>query len=172
MCEEAERLGAHSVWFTEHHLFDVDYLTQPLTFAAAVAARTRRVRIGTALVVAPLHNPVELAEQGALVDLLSAGRLDLGVGAGYRPPEYELYGVSQEGRYGRTDECVRQLRRLWADGGVTPRPVQDRVPLWLGYQGPMGARRAGLLGEGLLTLDPALLAPYRAGLAEAGHDPS
>jgi alkanesulfonate monooxygenase SsuD/methylene tetrahydromethanopterin reductase-like flavin-dependent oxidoreductase (luciferase family) len=172
MCEEADRLGAHSVWLTEHHLFDDDYLTQPLTFAAAVAARTRRVRIGTALVVAPLHNPVELAEQGALVDLVSAGRLDLGVGAGYRLPEYELYGVSAERRYGRTDETVRCLRTLWAAGGVTPSPVQDRVPIWLGYQGPQGARRAGLLGEGLLSIDPTLLEPYRDGLLAAGHDPS
>src|SRR4051812_28002477 len=156
MCEEADHLGAHSVWFTEHHLFDDDYLTQPLTFAAAVAARTRRVRIGTALVIAPLHNPVELAEQGALVDLVSAGRLELGVGAGYRPPEYELYGASATGLYGRTDGTVRRLRELWGAGGVTPAPVQDRVPLWLGYQGPQGARRAGVLGEGLLSIDPAL----------------
>jgi alkanesulfonate monooxygenase SsuD/methylene tetrahydromethanopterin reductase-like flavin-dependent oxidoreductase (luciferase family) len=135
MCEEADRLGAHSVWFTEHHLFDDDYLTQPLMFAAAAAARTRRVRIGTALVIAPLHHPVELAEQGALVDLLSAGRLELGVGAGYRRPEYDLYGASPTGLYARTDGAVRQLRQLWA-GGVTPAPVQDRVPIWLGYQGP------------------------------------
>lgn len=172
MCEEADRLGAHSVWFTEHHLFDDDYLTQPLTFAAAVAARTRRVRIGTALVIAPLHRPAALAEQGALVDLLSGGRLELGVGAGYRPPEYELYEVPPTRRYARTDETVRQVRRLWGSGGVTPTPAQRRVPIWLGYQGPQGAHRAGVLGEGLLSLDPALVAPYRAGLAAAGHDPA
>lgn len=172
MCEEADRLGAHSVWFTEHHLFDDDYLSQPLTFAAAVAARTSRVRIGTALVVAPLHRPAALAEQGALVDLLSAGRLELGVGAGYRPPEYELYGVPAARRYARTDDTVRQLRKLWGDGGVTPAPAQQRVPIWLGYQGPQGARRAGVLGEGLLSLDPALVEPYLAGLSQGGHDPA
>ena len=170
MCEEAEHLGAHSVWLTEHHLFDDDYLTQPLTFAAAVAARTRRVRIGTALVVAPLHHPVEIAEQAALVDLISAGRLELGLGAGYREPEYRLFGVTGERRYGRTDDCVREVRRLWAEGGLTPRPVQHPVPLWLGYQGPQGARRAGLLGTGLLSLDPDLVEPYRKGLADGGHD--
>ena len=86
MCEEAERLGAHSVWLTEHHLFDDDYIAQPLVFAAAIAARTRRVRIGTAIVIAPLHSPVEIAEQSALVDVVSGGRLDLGLGAGYRVP--------------------------------------------------------------------------------------
>ena len=173
-CEEAERLGAHSVWFTEHHRFDDGYLSQPLTFAAAAAARTSRVRLGTAVIVAPLHSPVEIAEQAALVDLISGGRLDVGIGAGYRVPEYRLYGVSGERRYGVTDERARELRRLWADcdGGVTPRPVQERVPLWMGYLGPQGARRAGLLGEGLLAADPTLWEPYRAGLVEGGHDPA
>src|SRR5206468_685378 len=61
---------------------------------------------------------------------------------------------------------------LLGDGGVTPQPVQRPLPIWLGYQGPQGARRAGLLGTGLLTIDPDLVAPYRAGLAEGGHDPS
>jgi alkanesulfonate monooxygenase SsuD/methylene tetrahydromethanopterin reductase-like flavin-dependent oxidoreductase (luciferase family) len=172
LCEEAERLGAGSVWFTEHHLFDDGYLTQPLTFAAAVAARTNRVRIGTAIVIAPLHHPAELAEQAALVDLISDGRLDLGIGAGYRVPEYELFDASPERRYAQTDGRARRLRQLWGPGGVTPRPVQDPLPLWLGYQGPQGARRAGLLGEGLLTIDENSWGPYREGLVEAGHDPA
>jgi alkanesulfonate monooxygenase SsuD/methylene tetrahydromethanopterin reductase-like flavin-dependent oxidoreductase (luciferase family) len=172
LCEEAERLGAASVWFTEHHLFDDGYLAQPLTFAAAVAARTRRVRIGTAIVIAPLHHPAELAEQAAMVDLVSNGRLDLGIGAGYRIPEYALYGAPTERRYAQTDDRARRLRELWGPGGITPRPVQDPMPLWLGYQGPQGARRAGLLGEGLLTADARSWAPYQAGLVEAGHDPA
>ncbi|MBS9376417.1 LLM class flavin-dependent oxidoreductase [Rhodococcus sp. B50] len=170
MCEEAERLGAGSVWFSEHHLFDDGYLTQPLTFAAAAAARTRRIRLGTAILIAPLHSPVEVAEQAALVDLISDGRLDLGIGTGYRKPEYELYGASDRQRYGRTDDMVRRLRELWSKGGVTPAPVQDPIPVWLGYHGPQGARRAGLLGAPLLTPNRESWTAYRAGLTEGGHD--
>ncbi|WP_423748028.1 LLM class flavin-dependent oxidoreductase [Frankia canadensis] len=150
--------------------FDDDYIAAPLTYAAAIAARTSRVRIGTAIVIAPLHHPAEIAEQAAMVDLVSNGRLDLGIGAGYRVPEYELFGASLQRRYAQTDERAREIRRLWAPGGVTPRPVQDPPPIWMGYQGPQGARRAGLLGESLLSADAALWEPYRAGLAEAGHD--
>ena len=172
LCEEADRLGIHSLWFTEHHKFDDGYLSQPLTFAAAVAARTSRARIGTAVLVAPLHHPARLAEEAALVDLISNGRLELGLGAGYRKPEYDLYGASMDRRYGQTDDQIRALRRLWGAGGVTPQPVQDPVPLWLGYLGPQGAGRAGRLGTGLLTANPQMWAPYREALISAGHDPS
>ena len=168
VCQEAERLGASSLWFSEHHLFDDDYLTSPLTFAAAAAARTCRVRLGTAVVIAPLHHPAEIAEQGVVVDLLSGGRLDLGLGAGYRVPEYELFDTSASSRYGRTDASVRRLRELWREDGVRPQPLQGEIPIWLGYQGPQGARRAGLLGERLLCADAALWAPYSQGLTEAG----
>jgi alkanesulfonate monooxygenase SsuD/methylene tetrahydromethanopterin reductase-like flavin-dependent oxidoreductase (luciferase family) len=170
LCEEADALGCHSIWLSEHHLFDDGYLPQPLTFAAAVAARTARARIGTAIVIAPLHHPAELAEQAAIVDLVSAGRLDLGLGAGYRVPEFRLFGTDLGHRYGATDACARELRRLWEV--VTPRPAQERLPIWLGYQGPKGARRTGHLGEGLLSIDPRLWPPYRDALIEAGHDPA
>lgn len=172
LCEEAERLGAHSVWLSEHHLFDDGYLPQPLTFAAAVAARTTRVRIGTAVLLAPLHSAAEIAEQVAVVDLVSNGRVDLGLGAGYRVPEFELFGADISRRYGLTDGRVRELRALWAEGRVTPAPVQPRVPIWLGYQGPKGARRAGRLGEGLLSATAALWEPYAEGLREGGHEPA
>src|SRR4051794_18992413 len=172
MCQEAERLGIDSVWVSEHHRFDDGYLPQPLTMLAAIAARTTQVRLGTAVLVAPLHHPAEIAEQAAVVDLLSDGRLDLGLGAGYRIPEYELYGADPTRRYADTDGRAREVRRLWDGGGVSPLPVQERVPIWMGYQGPKGARRAGLLGEGLLSLDPKLYPIYRDGLIDGGHDPA
>jgi alkanesulfonate monooxygenase SsuD/methylene tetrahydromethanopterin reductase-like flavin-dependent oxidoreductase (luciferase family) len=170
MCEEAEHLGCPSVWLSEHHLFDDGYLPEPLTFAAAIAARTRTIRIGTAIVIAPLHHPATLAEQVAVVDILSGGRVDLGIGAGYRVPEFELFGADLSKRYAATDGCARELRDLWER--ITPRPVQERVPIWMGYQGPQGARRAGTLGEGLLSTAPHLWPEYRAALDAAGHDPA
>lgn len=172
VCEEAERLGIDSLWFSEHHLFDDGYLTQPLTFAAAVAARTTRARIGTAVLIAPLHHPVAIAEQAALVDLISGGRLSLGIGAGYRVPEFTLYGRSAKGRFASTDSMYRELHRLWGPNGVTPPPVQQPPPVYLGYMGPRGVRRAGRIGARILTADAALWPQYRAGLREGGHPES
>ncbi|MCE2806997.1 MAG: LLM class flavin-dependent oxidoreductase [Actinobacteria bacterium] len=169
---EAERLGAASVWFSEHHLFTDGYLPQPLTFAAAAAARTSRVRIGTAVLVAALRPAALVAEEAAVIDQLSGGRLELGIGAGYSVPEYELYNADIAKRYGLTDAAVAEIRRLLDDGIVTPPAAQNPFPLWLGYQGPQGAKRAGRLGVGLLSLDRSLLDPYREGLVEGGHDPA
>lgn len=172
LVEEAERLGAASVWLSEHHFFEDGYLPQPLTFAAAIAARTTRIRIGTAVLLAALRTPTQLAEEAAVVDILSGGRLDLGVGLGYRIPEYERFGRPFARRFAQTEACLREVVRLWETGGVTPGPVQRPLPLWGGFFGPRGARLAGELGAGLLALDPALLRPYRAGLAAGGHDPA
>lgn len=169
---EAERLGVSSVWLSEHHRFDDGYLSQPLMLAAAVAARTSSIRIGTGVLVAPFHHPVHLAEQATLVDLLSGGRLDLGLGAGRRLREFELFGADYARRYDLTDELVVRLREQWADPAVLPAPVHGDIPVWLGYYGPRGARRAGRLGAGLLALEPAILEPYLAGLRDGGHDPA
>jgi alkanesulfonate monooxygenase SsuD/methylene tetrahydromethanopterin reductase-like flavin-dependent oxidoreductase (luciferase family) len=169
---EAERLGAASVWFSEHHLFSDGYLPQPLTFAAAAAARTTRVRIGTAVLLAALRPAALVAEEAAVIDQISGGRLELGIGAGYSVPEYELYNADITKRYGLTDAAVAEIRRLLDEGIVTPPAAQNPFPIWLGYQGPQGAKRAGRLGVGLLSLDRALLDPYREGLVEGGHDPA
>jgi len=168
---EAERLGAGGVWLSEHHLFDDGYLSQPLTMAAALAARTSTVRIGTAVLVAPLRHPRHIAEEAAIVDLISNGRLELALGAGYSAVEYDAFDVDGSRRYELTDAAVTKVRRLWLSGEVLPPPVQQQPPLWLGYQGPRGAERAGRLGVRLLSLNRELLVPYQRGLTEAGHDP-
>jgi alkanesulfonate monooxygenase SsuD/methylene tetrahydromethanopterin reductase-like flavin-dependent oxidoreductase (luciferase family) len=148
LCEEADRLGIAGLWMSEHHGFDDGYLPQPLAFAAAVAARTGRARIGTAVLNAFLRPAVDVAEQAAIVDAISAGRMELGLGAGYRKVEADLYGASFAHRFDAVDERTREVRRIWEEGTARPSPTQERPLIWLGYQGPLGARRAGRLGEG------------------------
>ena len=174
---EAERLGAEAVWLTEHHFFDDGYLPQCWTLAAAIAARTERVRIGTAVALLPLHHPAEWAEQIALVDVISGGRVEPGFGVGYRKPEYVAFQGDFKHRYGVFAARITDLRRLWGEEPgatypVTPAPIQRPVPMWGGFGGPRGARLAGRLGLGLQSIDPKLLAPYQDGLTAGGHDPS
>ncbi len=124
------------------------------------------------MLLAPFRSAVQIAEEATIVDLVSSGRLELGLGAGYRLPEFELFAADITRRYTTTDARARELRELWDAGRLTPAPAQARVPIWMGYQGPRGARRAGLLGEGLLSASAALYEPYREGLEEGGHDPA
>jgi alkanesulfonate monooxygenase SsuD/methylene tetrahydromethanopterin reductase-like flavin-dependent oxidoreductase (luciferase family) len=166
--EEAERLGADSVWLSEHHFFDDGYLPQPLTYAAAIAARTKRLRIGTAVLLAPLRRAIDIAEQTAIVDLVSGGRFDLGLGAGYRVPEFAAYEASLDDRFKRVPDRVNEIREIFAKGGVTPGPLQDPFPIWCGFGTPIGARRAGRLGVGLLAVGREIAVAYRRGLEEGG----
>jgi alkanesulfonate monooxygenase SsuD/methylene tetrahydromethanopterin reductase-like flavin-dependent oxidoreductase (luciferase family) len=168
-CEEADRLGIDSLWLTEHHFFEDGYLPQTLTFAAAIAARTRRARIGTAIMIPGLRPALDVAEQAGIVDLVSGGRLELGLGAGYRVPEFEAFGKDIGERYALLERSADEIKRLWEDGGFTPAPVQPRAPLWIGAHGPRGARLAGRLGAGLLSFSPKVLEPYRTALEAHGH---
>jgi alkanesulfonate monooxygenase SsuD/methylene tetrahydromethanopterin reductase-like flavin-dependent oxidoreductase (luciferase family) len=174
---EAERLGGEAVWLTEHHFFEDGYLPQCWTLAAAIAARTSRMRIGTAVALLPLHDPVEWAEQIALVDLISGGRVEPGFGLGYRKPEYQAFEGDFKHRYQVFAERITELRRLWGEEPgairlITPGPLQKPMPMWGGFGGPRGARLAGRLGLGLQSIDRSLLDPYREGLAAGRHDPS
>ena len=163
----ADAEGIDAIWVTEHHGFADGYLPAPLTFCAAVAARTSRARIGTAVVVSPLVHPLALAEQAAVVDILSDGRLELGLGAGWRAAEFAAFGADFSGRYQALEESVRALPGLWDSGQAAPAPVQRPLPVWVGARGPRGARLAGRTGSGLLWIDHDLLEPYLAGLAQA-----
>lgn len=172
LVQEADRRGIGSLWVTEHHFVDDDYLPQPLPALAAIAARTSRARLGTGVIVAPLQHPMLIAEQAALVDVISGGRLELGLGAGYVAPEFEAYGVDISRRYLDTDHALAEVGRIFADGECAPGPVQSPVPIWAGYLGPVGARRAGRLGVGLLTYRRESYPLYHEALVGAGHDPA
>ncbi len=162
LAEEAERLGFDSVWVSEHHFLDDGYLPSLLPMCAAIAARTRTIGIGTGVLLAPLHDPIRVAEDAAVVDLLSGGRLILGLGAGWRREEFETFGVplGEAGR--RLERAVRILREAWAPGlvgegpvevAVTPKPARGGPPIWLGAMSEAAVRRAGRIADGFLATE-------------------
>jgi len=140
--EWSEELGFDEVWFTEHHFIDYGLSVDPATLASAAASRTRRVRLGLAAAILPFHHPLRLAEQMALVDIISDGRLDVGVGRGNRPAEFAGYRVPQQESRERFDETVDVMQRAWTherfsyhgrffsfdDVRVIPKPVQRPHP--------------------------------------------
>jgi probable F420-dependent oxidoreductase len=162
--EEGERLGFEAVWLSEHHLVEDGMLPSPLVAAAAIAARTRRLRIGTNVLVLPLHHPLQVAEDAAVVDLVSGGRLLLGVGQGYARHEFEAFGVDRSQRSSRLEEGVAVIRQAWTRGRTgfagkhfrledlpfEPRP-RRRIPIYLGAVAEPAVRRAVRIGDGLLV---------------------
>jgi alkanesulfonate monooxygenase SsuD/methylene tetrahydromethanopterin reductase-like flavin-dependent oxidoreductase (luciferase family) len=138
----ADELGFDTVWLREHHFTDYGFLANPMVMAGHVAAITRRVRIGTAVMTLPLHHPIRAAEDAALVDVLSGGRLTYGVGRGYQSVEYGAFGVPLDEARERTDEAIQILRKLWTqerashkgrffefeDVRLQPKPIQAPHP--------------------------------------------
>src|SRR5260370_9539085 len=113
LAERADRLGLDSVWVSEHHFVDDGYLPALLPLCAAIAGRTERVEIGTGVVLTPLHDPLRLAEDAAVTDLISGGRLILGIGLGWRAEEFEAFGVPLAERVPRTLASIDTMRRAW-----------------------------------------------------------
>src|SRR5262249_28696338 len=162
LAERAEQLGLDSVWVSEHHFVDDGYLPALLPMCAAIAARTDRVRIGTGVMLAPLHDPLRLAEDAAVTDLISGGRLILGIGLGWREEEFAGLGVPLAERVPRMVAGMDTMRRAWrgdlAPGGarqdlpavaVRPLPAQPGgPPLWIGGPSEPAARRPGPLAGG------------------------
>lgn len=188
----ADELGYESIFLVEHHFTGNSQVSASLNLLSFLAARTRRMRLGTAVVVLPWHNPVLLAEQVATADLLSGGRVDFGVGKGYRDNEFESFCIPKAEATERFDECMEILRKAWTTPGrwshhgkhwnfenivVEPRPVQTpHPPFWMGAGSPEGVARAGAEGFNLLLdqLAPIELiiervAIYRAALEAAGQ---
>jgi alkanesulfonate monooxygenase SsuD/methylene tetrahydromethanopterin reductase-like flavin-dependent oxidoreductase (luciferase family) len=188
----AERAGLDSVWTSEHHFVDDAYLPSQLPLLAAIAARTDRIRLGTGVLLAPLFDPVHLAEDAAVTDLISGGRLILGLGLGWREEEFEGFGISMKQRPGRMEGIIGTLRQAWGEGlttgddryfrypglNVTPKPARGAAtPIWIGGGGEPAVRRVGRIADGYLgsAASPSAMA-LRAGwvreeAAQAGRDP-
>jgi len=157
----AEALGFDSVWMEEHHSVANHYWPSPLTVLAGFATRTSRVTLGTDIAVGAFHHPVRLAEDVAMLDVMSGGRVTLGVAIGYKPDEFALYGVPLEKRGARFEEQVAIMKGLWTgervsfkgayytvEGRLEPAPVQKpHPPLWIGGWGDITLRRAATLAD-------------------------
>lgn len=189
----AERLGFSDVWLTEHYFTGESVYCDSLMFAAALAMRTERVRIGFAVVQMPFHHPVRLATQLALLDNLSKGRIDVGIGKGTVYNEYEFvgHGLRSTDSRERMEEAVEIIERAWREApldyegrfhrlhvpAIRPRPVQQPGPrLWRSVISPGSFRECGRLGVPILTARLPVerirerWATYAAGIEEGGHD--
>ncbi|MET7425811.1 LLM class flavin-dependent oxidoreductase [Dactylosporangium sp. NPDC005555] len=191
---EAERLGYDSLW-TFQRLLAADApvyrsVLDPIVALTFAAARTSRIRLGVAVINLPFVSPVVLAKQVATLDVLSGGRVDLGLGAGWSPDEFAATGAPMRRRAARTREYVAVLRALWSGstsfdgefytvppGRMEPRPVQDAgVPILLGGAVPAAVRRAGEIADGWVSRSATDLsdissdvALVRAGAASSGR---
>ena len=158
---EAETLGYDILSVAEHHFLPDGWIPAPTVFLGALAEATEEIDLLTNIVILPLHNPIEIAEQAVVLDLLSGGRFHLGVAMGWRDEEFDAYGVEKSERVGRTVEGIQLIRRLFTERSVTydgdifrvedldlmPRPVQDSIPIWYGGQSEYAIRRAARMAD-------------------------
>jgi alkanesulfonate monooxygenase SsuD/methylene tetrahydromethanopterin reductase-like flavin-dependent oxidoreductase (luciferase family) len=189
----AEQLGFSDVWLTEHYFTGESVYNDSLMFAAALAMKTERIRIGFAVVQTPFHHPVRLAVQLALLDNLSKGRIDVGIGKGTVYNEYEFvgHGLRSHDSRERMEETIEILERAWTEAPLTfngkfhqvhipalrPKPVQQPgPPLWRSVISPGSFTECGKAGVPILTarLPVARIkerwALYEAGIDAGGHD--
>lgn len=154
----ADQLGYDVGWVAQHHFKGPDgFLPSPFPFLAALAERTERLRLGTSIVVLPLETPVRVAEDAAVVDLLSGGRLELGIGSGGDPGDFQAFGVDVATRHERTTAGLNILKRaFWGEPlGDRGQRLQPQAPtlvnrMWLSALSPLGAEYAAQNGVGLL----------------------
>ena len=183
----AEELGFDCVWVSEHHFSPECWNPSPFTFLAAVAARTERLRLGTYVLLLPLHNPVRVAEDVAVLDLLSRGRVDLGVGVGSSPAEFDTFGIPLGERLGRTFEALRIIERCFSgekfshagkyytfpDVHLTTRPVQrPGPPILVAAMGEQSVAWTARRGYGMAAGAGRGHDKYFAALREHGRDPA
>ena len=157
----AEELGFDSVWMEEHHSVVNHYWPSPLPVLAGFAARTSKMVLGTDILVAPFYHPTRLAEDCALLDIMSNGRFVLGIAIGYKPDEFALYGAELEKRGARFEEQMAIVKGLWTkdrithkgtyyqlEGSLEPKPITPGgPPVWIGGWGDITLRRAATMAD-------------------------
>ncbi|KPH59854.1 MULTISPECIES: LLM class flavin-dependent oxidoreductase [Novosphingobium] len=182
---ETEALGFDGAWVPEHHLAGDGYMTSPLVALAAIAARTKRMRIGAGIALGPLYEPLRFAEDCAVLDTLCGGRLAMGLAIGYRAREYAAHGLDFTRRGARFDEFLSIVRRLWAgetvdfegrhfslEGArVSALSSRGQVPLYIGGFAPKAMERVARHGDGYFG-NVDIWPLYRQKLEEQGKDPA
>lgn len=158
----AERVGLHSVWVSEHHFHTSQFVGSLSAYCAAMIQATDRIRVGYGLALAPLHDPIRMAEDAAVLDVLSGGRFEMGLGLGYRDIEFEGFGTTRSHRVGRTEELIDICRQAWSEVPVehrgkhfervgvevTPKPVQPGgPPIMMGGHHPNAIDRCARLAD-------------------------
>ena len=168
--KSAERLGFDSVWAGEHHLTDGFHFFPQLALLSHLAAYSGDMNLGTNLVLLPLHLPVDIAEQVALIDQLCGGRFILTLGQGYRQEEFDAFGVDIKDRLARFVDGIEVIRRLWTErdvdhetewyslAGATVRPAPAQLggpPIWIGATADRAIKRAGRLADAFMAMPNA-----------------
>jgi alkanesulfonate monooxygenase SsuD/methylene tetrahydromethanopterin reductase-like flavin-dependent oxidoreductase (luciferase family) len=177
-CAWADRIGFDAVALLEHHASVDGYLPSPIVLGSAVAAVTERMLIRMSVVLLPLYHPIRLAEDLAVLDLISQGRLRLTVGAGYRPAEYEQFDLNIKRRPSLMEEGVEVLKQAWSGEPfewrghtvrILPRPAQSPRPtIALGGSSPASAKRAARIADDFQPVVPRLYDIYVEELAALG----
>jgi alkanesulfonate monooxygenase SsuD/methylene tetrahydromethanopterin reductase-like flavin-dependent oxidoreductase (luciferase family) len=183
MAAWAEQNGCLQLVVSEHHASEDGYLPAPLVLASMMAGRTRRIPIQIAALVLPLHDPIAVAEQMAVLDIASGGRVSYLVAVGYRREEYAMFGRDFKDRGRRMEECLHALRQAWTgetfefEGRpvrVTPRPTTPGGPgLLMGGRSAVAARRAARFGLGMIAQEghPEIADVYREECQRLGQTP-
>jgi alkanesulfonate monooxygenase SsuD/methylene tetrahydromethanopterin reductase-like flavin-dependent oxidoreductase (luciferase family) len=178
MAAWADERGGVAVSLSEHHGADDGYMPAPIVVASAIAARTRNVRIGIAALIAPFYDPLRLAEDLAVLDDISEGRIDLTIAAGYLADEFEMFGVGTNERATRTTEVVQTLRQAWTAKPfeyrgrtvqVTPGPYRPGgPPITLGGSSEAAARRAARIADAFIPSNDNCWEAYRDEMVQLG----
>lgn len=180
-----ESIGFEGAWVPEHHGAGDGYVPSPLVVLGAIAARTKTIKLGSAIALAPLYHPVRFAEECSVLDILSNGRLEMAVAVGYRRSEADAYGVDFSSRGRRTDEFLEIVRRLWAgesfsyagkhftlkNASIVPTPIRGRIPLYLGGFTDKALERTAKYGDGYFG-NQEVCDLYLEKLRACGKDPA
>jgi len=190
----ADQLGYDSVWFAEHHFSEYGILTTPPMLLAVLAERTKNIRLGVSIVTLPFKNPLQVAEDYALLDVLSNGRVNLGMGSGYLPHEFSGFNVNGKDKAFKFNDALAVIEKAWTgerfshdgeyfqfkDVKLEVLPQQKEVPLWIGALSHKGSQFVGKMGYSIMGVPYVasssieelgkIIANYKENYREAGHD--